>query len=182
MVECDYSSKVWRLELNDELIVSNFAFYGAPSVFSAIELTEGPLNSAYFDDINIVNPFDIDGDSIPDWWETMFYGGPTNAIPEALAANGINTVLEAYIAGLNPTNPASRFLISQLRSLSAESIIEWTSVSGRVYTVYWTTNFPDGSFQLLESNVPWTDNVFTDSINNVEEKGFYKIEVEIEKP
>lgn len=52
---------------------------------------------------------DRDGDGIPDWWEVLHYGGPTNATPNAPAANGENTVLEAWIADLNPTNPASVF-------------------------------------------------------------------------
>lgn len=52
---------------------------------------------------------DTDGDGIPDWWEILHFNGPTNATASALASNGVNTVLEAWIADLNPTNAASVF-------------------------------------------------------------------------
>jgi len=46
-------------------------------------------------------------------------------------------------------------------------------VSGRVYSIYWT------SF-----GAPWktnlTDGSYTDTTHTAEEKGFYKIEVELE--
>lgn len=52
---------------------------------------------------------DRDGDGLPDWWETLYYGGPTNATSSALAANGKNTIWEMWVADINPTNPASMF-------------------------------------------------------------------------
>ncbi len=78
--------------------------------------------------------------------ETQYFGGDTNANPNATAANGINTGLEAYIAGLNPTNPASRFIVS-----NDWKTLGWNAVSGRVYSVYWTTKLLN-SFQPLETN------------------------------
>ncbi len=55
--------------------------------------------------------FDLDNDGLPDYWETEYFGGPTNASPTDLAANNRDTLLEAYIAGLDPTDPLSRFII-----------------------------------------------------------------------
>jgi hypothetical protein len=123
---------------------------------------------------------DSDSDGIPDWWESQYFGGATNANPSASAANGVNTVYESYIAGLNPTAPASIFLISDIRPLSAGSTLQWQSAFGRVYSVYWTTNLMN-SFQPLETNIVWPQNSWTDLVNEAQADGFYKIKVQLEK-
>jgi len=120
---------------------------------------------------------DTDGDGLPNWWENTYYGGDTNANPGAMASNGVNTVIEAYIAGLDPTDPSASFEISNFAA--GGPIVYWSGVSGRVYTVYWTSNLLNG-FQPLETNLPWTGSVFTDTTHSAEQKGFYKIEVELE--
>ena len=89
-------------------------------------------------------------------------------------------MLDAYIAGFDPTDPDASFLISDLTLLTAKSIIEWTAVSGRVYTIYWTSNLLSGFGSPLTNNLSWTPAIFTDSAHSAEEKGFYKIEVELE--
>jgi len=123
-------------------------------------------------------PEDTDGDGLPDWWEEQYFSGATNANPNTICSNGVNTVRQAYIAGLNPTNPASLFLTSVLRS--PPSVLHWNAVSGRVYSVWWTSNLLSGDFLPLGSNIPWTGNTFTDTTYNAEDKGFYKIDVELE--
>jgi hypothetical protein len=121
---------------------------------------------------------DTDGDGIPDWWEQQYYGGATNANPNAVCSNGINTVRQAYIAGLNPNDPQSSLLISDFRSLTSGKTFGWDAVSGRVYSVYWTTNLLHG-FQPLETNIPWTAGSFTDTVHGASAEGFYKIKVEL---
>jgi PKD repeat protein len=115
---------------------------------------------------------DTDGDGIPDEWETTWFGGATNANPNALASNGVNTLLEAYIAGLDPTDPLSRFTIS-----NTWNVLGWNAISGRIYSVWGTTNLLE-SFQCLESNLLWPRNSWTDP---VERSGaFYKIDVQLQ--
>jgi len=121
------------------------------------------------------NP-DMDEDGLPNDWETLYFGGPTNANPSAMASNGVNTVLETYIADLDPTDPDAAFLISVFRSLFSENILQWQNASGRVYTVYWTTNLLNG-FILLQSNL--TSGGFTDTVHGAEEQGFYKLDVQL---
>ena len=53
--------------------------------------------------------FDSDGDRLPDWWEQQHFGAPTAGEPGNMAANGINTVLQAYIADLDPHDPDDVF-------------------------------------------------------------------------
>ncbi len=118
---------------------------------------------------------DTDADGIPDSWELQYFGGTTTASPNAICSNRINTVLQAYIAGLNPNDP-----LSALRASSPSNngkVLQWNAVSGRVYSVYWTTNLLNG-FQCLESNIPWTQGSFTNSTDA--SCGYYKIGVQLE--
>jgi len=69
------------------------------------------------------------------------------------------------------------FEVSVLSSPS--SVLRWNSVSGRVYTVYWTSNLLS-NFQTLETNLPWTEMPYTDTNESATGQGFYKIDVELE--
>ncbi len=179
-VECDYVSKGWNLELNDELVVSNFAFHGIPSAFTAIEIMETSTSHARIDEINIsvlsVGD-DTDGDGLPDWWETSYFGD-LSPNPGDLSSNGVDTVYSAYVAGLDPTSLTNRFMLSVIQSPPA--VLGWNASSGRVYTIYWTSNLLSGFGSPLTNGLPWTPAIFTDSTHSAEDKGFYKIEVELE--
>lgn len=130
--------------------------------------------------INEPGELDADGDGIPDWWEELHFGGPTNAVASALAANEVNTLLEAYIADLNPTNPVSFFMIEGLTSTLTGNVLHWDAVEGRVYSVYWSTNLPGGAetFQLLQNGL--VSGVFTNEFHADEERVFYRLGVELE--
>jgi hypothetical protein len=117
---------------------------------------------------------DSDGDGIPDWWENLYFGGPINAVTNAMCANGINTVLQAYIAGFDPTDTDARFELS-----GYWNELWWDSVSGRVYGVHWTTNLLDG-FQPLETNILWSAGGFTDTVHGAATEGFYSLKVNLE--
>ncbi len=121
---------------------------------------------------------DMDGDGLPNWWETQYYGNATNANPAATCSNGVNTVEDAYIAGISPVDPDAFFLISDLTPQPSESILEWTTASGRVYSIYWTSNLLNGFGIPMHTN--YSGGVFTDSTHSAENEGFYKIEVELE--
>jgi hypothetical protein len=117
--------------------------------------------------------WDSDADGISDPWEERYFGGPTNANPNTVCSNGINTVLQAYIAGLNPNDPDAAFRAS----IFPGRVLQWGAVPGRVYSIYWTTNLLSG-FQCLESNIPWTRGGFTNP--TAVPCGYYKIDVRME--
>ena len=126
----------------------------------------------YRDEIPVSD--DIDEDGLPNDWELLYFGGETNATPTNIAANGINTLLEAYIAGINPTNPASFFEASLTNETGF--VVQWNATSGRVYSVFGTTNLQE-SFQPLETNILWPQASWTDNVPNVE--SFYRIDVQL---
>ncbi len=165
-----YSVKIWDAsgasehDATVELLVADDAYAGAgfptdKSPYSIMTVTaEGGASG------------DLDGDGLPDAWEAKFPGG--DFVPSALCANGINTVREAYIAGLDPTDPSSTFLTSILPGNS----LHWSTITGRVYSVWWTTNLLE-NFQPLETNLPWTQNGYTNS--NPGSCDYYKIKIEL---
>ena len=118
---------------------------------------------------------DLDHDGLPDSWEQQYFGGRTGAVPNTICSNGLNTIREAYLAGLNPHDSEARFGITE-HKLGLNGMLRWNAVSGRVYSVYWTTNLLN-SFQCLESNIPWTRSSFTNS--TTVPRGFYKIDVQL---
>ncbi len=121
-------------------------------------------------------PGDLDGDGLPDWWEAQHFGGSTNANPSALASNSVNTVWETYVAGLDPTSPTNRLQTSVLCPPSSDPVLRWNSVSGRVYSVWWTSNLLS-SFQPLETNILFPQSSYTDTLHR---SRFYKINVQME--
>jgi hypothetical protein len=119
---------------------------------------------------------DSDEDGISDDWERQ-YGGNQN--PSAVCSNGVNTILQAYIAGLDPKDPDSKFQTSDFRSLIFGNELQWQGVSGRVYAVYYSTNLMNG-FQPLETNIPWSAGCFTDIVHHADGQLFYKLDVRLE--
>jgi hypothetical protein len=123
---------------------------------------------------------DIDYDSLPNQWELQHFGGPTNANPGALCANSRDTVMAAYVAGFDPTDPNAGFaIIDQQFDLS--NLVSWNGISGRVYSVYCSTNLLDG-FQLLQDNVHWSSNSFIDSGHPGEDCMYYQLHVDLVAP
>jgi len=122
-----------------------------------------------------VDSSDIDGDGMPNDWETLYFGGPTNAVAGENPDNDFYSNIEEYVAGLNPTNSDS-FGPSTLMSSGSNMWFSWTPVTGRVYSVYWTSNLLNG-FSLLQSNL--TSGVYTDTVHSAEQQGFYRMGVEL---
>ena len=156
--------------------------FGAALTAGNSELVVGasqvPLNDQLLSRV-VIYPYennDSDGDGIADRWENLYFGGLTNANPNVICSNGVNTLRQAYIAGLNPKDHQSVLQTSFLRSPSSEKVLCWSGAPGRIYSVYWTTNLLAG-FQCLESNIPWTQTSFTNA--PAVPFGYYKINVRL---
>jgi hypothetical protein len=65
---------------------------------------------------------------------------------------------QEYIAGTVPTNKASCFTAAQ----SNRNVITWSPVTGRIYSVYWTTNLVKG-FTNLNNNIPYPQSSYTNA-------------------
>lgn len=131
---------------------------------------------------------DRDGDGIPDWWETEYFGGPTNAVASAMASNGVNTLLQAYIAGLDPNDPHSYLIVESVAAIGNDPStgggfrITWGSVSNRFYRISRAETLVDGQgfaplAQHIQADPPV--NTYLDATATTNwGPAFYRIEVE----
>ncbi len=125
---------------------------------------------------------DMDQDGIPDQWEGLYFADICSALPgQDLDADGYDNRAE-YIAGSDPMLRTSVFQVGSSFVFDAGSmrlVLSWPTLSGRIYSIYWSSNLPTG-FQLLKDNVPWTENSFTDTVHQADNQGFYRINVRLE--
>ena len=83
-----------------------------------------------------VNPADVDGDGLPDSWETHYAGGPAGLDPDADDDGDGASNLEESLAGTAPDDPASVFAMTRLvREPDGRIAIHWKSAAGRRYAV-----------------------------------------------
>ena len=87
--------------------------------------------------------------------------------------DGINN-LQEYTAGTNPQDAQSKFLVAGGVGRTQQVQLNWSSVSGRVYDVYWSTNLLN-SFVPLQTNID--QSVYTSPVSGNTDSGFYKIKV-----
>ena len=106
----------------------NFASIGSPN------------NFVIFDNLRVetVNP-DLDGDGLPDAWETAYFGN-VSAAPNGDADGDGSSNLHEYLAGTNPTNALSAFRILSATRTNNDMRLEWTTVGGHSYVLQLLTN------------------------------------------
>ncbi len=121
---------------------------------------------------------DIDGDGIPAYWETEYFGGPTNANPSEDGDLDGTSNLDEYIAMTDPGNDGSVFKVEGSFS-NGISNLSFPAYYARRYTMALTTNLTEGSWSNLLYEVPGTDaEIVLVETNNYPE-AFYKLSVEI---
>ncbi|HUA36952.1 MAG TPA: hypothetical protein VMA35_00975 [Candidatus Sulfopaludibacter sp.] len=102
------------------------------------DLNRAPDAFAYAIDVGM--PLDSDADGIPDWWMTEYFGHPTGlASDNSLAQDDADGTgmsnLDKFLAGLNPTNPASVFRIISINPQGANVLISWQAGGGKTNVV-----------------------------------------------
>jgi hypothetical protein len=106
--------------------------------------------------------------------------GYTNNFESVVSTHGSNGIplWQSYIAGLNPTDPNSQLRLSVATDATGTNyVLNWNTVTGRVYTLSKATNFT-GNFATLyqASNLPASVQSFTNRVNTTPE-GYYRVEV-----
>jgi hypothetical protein len=91
-----------------------------------------------------------------------------------------------YIAGLNPTNPASVFLLTVQSVATNEptwmGLTYWPICGGRTYTVEFSTNAPSGPFTpLAGASSPQTNGnqVTVIDLNATQSNKYYRVEISL---
>jgi len=115
-----------------------------------------------------------------DTWEIQFFGS-TNAVDggplEDFDFDGMLNI-EEFIAGVNPTNGSSVFAVENPGPAPAGFVINWNSVDGRKYNIYWAKTLTDG-FATVATDLPYPQSSYTDTVHTVEGCGFYYIDVQL---
>jgi hypothetical protein len=124
------------------------------------------------------------GDGIPDSWQAQYFGlNNPNAAPGIDADGTGQNNLFKYVAGLDPTNPASIFVL-QIQNVTGQPVQKKLLfnplAAARTYTVEFSTNLVSGSYAALAGfSGPLTNGnqmTVTDT-NAVEAVKFYHIKI-----
>lgn len=147
---------------------AQFAWAGPTNAMSM-----GSLNDGQF--ITGCNG-DADSDGLPDTWESSYFNGPTNATSdEDPDVDGFNNYAE-YVAGTVPTNGLSFFAMAAGRSNTA-GVVQFSSVSDRLYNIYFRTNISAGDWVLFRTNIAGNNSVITISVSNQPAPSYYRSRV-----
>jgi len=121
-------------------------------------------------------------DRIADTWQVRYFGlNNPNALPGVDVDGTGRDNLYRYIADLDPTNPASIFLISRMSNLPPSKVVYFPSSSNRLYALLWTTNLSQGVWTNLLGLTPvrGTGSLFGLSDTNTTQPRFYRVDVQL---
>jgi hypothetical protein len=129
-------------------------------------------------EVDIVDS-DADEDGMLDSWETTYFGSAdaeNGGADEDWDSDGASNYSE-YIAGTDPTDTDSIFEITDLDTSSA-CVFSWTSATGKVYSLWVSTNLVSSSFACTNAAIAATPpiNTVTASVEGVE-GAFYQVRV-----
>jgi hypothetical protein len=133
--------------------------------------------------VQVLGPYASSG--IADSWLVQYFGMPPNlnAAPTADADGTGQNNLFKYIAGLDPTNAASRFVltIASVPGQPSQKALTWTPLAAaRTYTPEYQTNLVDGAYTILTTYTGPTTNstqVAVTDTNATQVSKFYRIRI-----
>lgn len=115
----------------------------------------------------------------PYWWlATYGYTANQESAVTNIGANGF-PLWQSYIAGLVPTNPTSQLKFTSETKVGTNLVLNWNTVTGRVYTILTSTNLAT-SFNPLAGavNLPADTVSFTNGIAPTTQQQFYRLQVQ----
>ncbi len=128
---------------------------------------------------------DFDNDGLPDGWEQQIIDASRGVIadvdqvkPEDDFDRDGNSNYTEFIAGTSPTNGLSVFQITDNELTGSGYELNWTTITGRVYGVWWSTNLVSG-FMPLETNLVHPQNSYIDDQHSSEHSVMYQLRVEL---
>jgi hypothetical protein len=115
----------------------------------------------------------------PLWWlAAQGYTNNFETAVDTIGANGL-PLWQTYIAGLDPNEPASQLRVSgKPSSNGAGYVLNWNTVTDRLYTILSSTNLQTGFAPLPgATDLPATVQSFTNILDGVTPGQFYRIDV-----
>ncbi len=151
---------------------------GEPLWLQFHTVDEGSGDRVLIDNVQVVD-LDSDADGMPDAWEEQFFTNGIAALPNGNADGDVHDNHTEYIAGMDPTNAASYFHVTDFAPADASGIvIEWTSVTDRLYRVSWAPTLTN-TFTFFPDDFEFPQNSYTDTVHPDDDQGFYQLDVRL---
>lgn len=115
---------------------SNYLYLGMANPQNLLTDTNDSLPEGGWELIRLEKTFDdIDWDDLPDAWETVYYGGPTNGLPDSHDDADPFDARSEFIAGTDPFDGSDGLWITQAvrGAESGTNALSWAGASNRVY-------------------------------------------------
>ena len=177
---------VYSINSGGLLMAAGFVYAHAPAVVNGYYL--GATSNV---SLSVFAPDSV-GDGIPDWWRQAYFGAATPSNSHDCAACDFDGTgqdnLFKYVAGLNPTNPSSVFVlkIAPVANQPTQKALTYNPIligSGEVYTVQFRTNLTGGAaFATLATTSALTTNGNQVSLNDTQAtqtQKFYRVDINL---
>lgn len=138
--------------------------------------------------LNLQRIVDSDLNSLPDWWEKLYYNQYTGIAPGGDSDGDGMTNLNEFLGGTVPTNSQSalKSLATTRNSANGNVTITWATVPGKTYQVYYSTNLQSGSWlatlpaSLVTAGVGETQMSYTDLTAGATTRRFYRVQLVVQ--
>jgi subtilisin family serine protease len=90
--------------------------------------------------LNLQRVVDSDANSLPDWWEKIYFDSLTGTDPNADLDQDQTSNLAEWLAGTIPTNAASAFRILRAERFGNDMLVTWSTVGQHGYVLQSATN------------------------------------------
>lgn len=129
-----------------------------------------------------IQPPDTNSNGIPDTWEIQYFGGidsPNGAASFDADGDGM-TNLQEYLSGTSPNDPASKLQVAITSVTLSGAVLQFPTVTGRIYTVECSDTLAEGSWTILPpADIPGTGEVLEVTDAAVPAKRFYRLRVSL---
>lgn len=122
---------------------------------------------------------DENSDGLPDEWASTYWsGGGSGGGTNDSDADGSSNFQE-WIAGTDPTNSTSRFMLERLSPAAGGMQLQWQGAASKTYKVLWTRDLMQPMTNVLGYIQTSEDGIvnFSDAQNTNETVLFYRLEV-----
>ena len=172
----------WTPSLSREFVLLESGITYPQDSYLDTEYSSKP-SGYYMVKVRLLGGDDVDGDGLPDIWESEFFPSSVAAVAGYDSDGDGQSNIQEYYAGTNPTNVTSVFRVSldmsNLFVPDGGMIVEWNAVEGRYYNVLWAPDL-QSSFIAIKNDIYYPQSSYTDTVHRVEQGGFYKVDVHLQ--